>query len=226
MLDGITFYSATYRLFKIDGLEPQCEDYGQAIRYRGTVAGAERMFALDRHHLIEAGRFSRSAATRGRCWPKRVLPSILIFSAISRTTMAFLPDAARQSRSAPSLANLGKPHVVNPLSSTFAMLIAAVHDWMLSLGARYRVNPIIFGTIYIGAIPFFLLSIGWLVQRVRARRSTVVPLLSAGFWFVSAYLYLAIAGHDIPAWVWVLLGLLVAYGLISTFMNVRRRVQN
>ena len=79
------------------------------------------------------------------------------------------------------------------------MLIAAVHDWMLSLGARYGVNPIIFSAIYIGAIPLFILSIGWLVQRIRARRSTVVPLLSSGFWFVSAYLYLAIAGHDIPA---------------------------
>jgi hypothetical protein len=25
----IDFYSATYRLFKIEGLEPECEDYGQ-----------------------------------------------------------------------------------------------------------------------------------------------------------------------------------------------------
>ena len=55
-LDGIAFHSATYRLFKLDGLEPQCEDYGQAVRYRGTVAGAERVFALDAHHLIETGR--------------------------------------------------------------------------------------------------------------------------------------------------------------------------
>ena len=55
-LDGIAFHSATYRLFKLDGLEPQCEDYGQAVRYRGTIAGAERVFALDGHHLIETGR--------------------------------------------------------------------------------------------------------------------------------------------------------------------------
>ena len=55
-LDGIAFHSATYRLFKLEGLEPQCEDYGQAVRYRGTVRGAERVFALDGHHLIEAGR--------------------------------------------------------------------------------------------------------------------------------------------------------------------------
>ncbi len=55
-IDGIAFHSATYRLFKLDGLEPQCEDYGQAVRYRGTVAGSERLFHLDAHHAIEAGR--------------------------------------------------------------------------------------------------------------------------------------------------------------------------
>ena len=55
-LDGINFYSATYRLFKIDGFEPECEDYGQAVRYLGTVAGSERMFMLDGHHALEKGR--------------------------------------------------------------------------------------------------------------------------------------------------------------------------
>jgi arsenite methyltransferase len=56
MLDGINFYSATYRLFKIDGLEPECEDYGQAVIYKGGVEGQERVFILDKGHHIEAGR--------------------------------------------------------------------------------------------------------------------------------------------------------------------------
>lgn len=56
MLDGIAFYSATYRLFKLDGLEPECEDYGQAVIYRGTIPGNERVCVLDKHHEIEAGR--------------------------------------------------------------------------------------------------------------------------------------------------------------------------
>lgn len=55
-LDGISFFSATYRLFKLDGLEPECEDYGQSVRYLGTVAGSERVFYLDNHHAIEKGR--------------------------------------------------------------------------------------------------------------------------------------------------------------------------
>lgn len=55
-LDGIAFHSATARLFKLPELEPLCEDYGQAVRYKGTVAGEERVFVLDDHHRIERGR--------------------------------------------------------------------------------------------------------------------------------------------------------------------------
>jgi SAM-dependent methyltransferase len=55
-LAGISFVSATYRLFKLDGLEPQCEDYGQAVIYKGTMSGHEQRFDLDAHHAIEAGR--------------------------------------------------------------------------------------------------------------------------------------------------------------------------
>ena len=55
-LGGIAFHSATYRLFKLADLESQCEDYGQAVRYKGTVAGSERVFQLDAHHTMEQGR--------------------------------------------------------------------------------------------------------------------------------------------------------------------------
>lgn len=55
-LEGIGFYSATYRLFKLEGLEPECEDYGQAVVYKGTIKGSERVMTLDKHHVIEAGR--------------------------------------------------------------------------------------------------------------------------------------------------------------------------
>jgi arsenite methyltransferase len=53
---GIGFHSATYRLFKLDGLEPDCEDYGMAVVYRGGIPGHEQRFTLDKHHSIEAGR--------------------------------------------------------------------------------------------------------------------------------------------------------------------------
>jgi arsenite methyltransferase len=56
LLAGINFYSATYRLFKLERLEPECEDYGQAVIYKGGIAGQERVFELDKGHAIEVGR--------------------------------------------------------------------------------------------------------------------------------------------------------------------------
>lgn len=52
----IKFYSATYRLFKLEGLEPACEDYGQAVIYKGGIPESEYEFVLDGHHVIEKGR--------------------------------------------------------------------------------------------------------------------------------------------------------------------------
>jgi len=53
---NLKFFSATYRLFKLDGLETACEDYGQAVIYRGTISEQPNRFILDQHHAIEAGR--------------------------------------------------------------------------------------------------------------------------------------------------------------------------
>lgn len=52
----IGFYSATYRLFKLPELEPACEDYGQAVVYKGTVPHSPQMFILDKHHAIATGK--------------------------------------------------------------------------------------------------------------------------------------------------------------------------
>ncbi|MCW8885711.1 MAG: methyltransferase domain-containing protein [Motiliproteus sp.] len=52
----INFFSATYRLFKLPELESHCEDYGQAVIYKGTVEHCPEKFMLDKHHLIERGK--------------------------------------------------------------------------------------------------------------------------------------------------------------------------
>ena len=55
-LKGYEFYSVTYRLFKLDSLEPQCEDYGQAVIYKGTIEDKKDAFMLDQGHLFQTGR--------------------------------------------------------------------------------------------------------------------------------------------------------------------------
>ncbi|MGR3343350.1 MAG: methyltransferase domain-containing protein [Paracoccaceae bacterium] len=52
----LKFLSATYRLFKLAALEPACEDYGQAVIYKGTIPNSRHEFVLDDHHVIETGK--------------------------------------------------------------------------------------------------------------------------------------------------------------------------
>lgn len=103
--------------------------------------------------------------------------------------------------------------------------LAAAQAWVMGLGAQYGVNPVIFGVIYVGAIPFFLFFTGLAVKRLRAGRSAVLPIMAAGLCFVSAYLYLAVVGRGIPLWVWAFLGVIIAYGAWSAVRSFRARVK-
>lgn len=95
----------------------------------------------------------------------------------------------------------------------------------MSLGVEYGVNPIIFGVIYVGAIPFFTLSIAWLVRNYRKGLSIVMPVLSASFFFISAYLYLMIAGKNVPWWIYAIVVAMLVYGAWSTYQKVKKQVK-
>lgn len=96
-------------------------------------------------------------------------------------------------------------------------------DWFLSLGENYGVNPYTFGSIYIGAIPFFFLCLAWSVKNIRNKKPFVIPVLLTGFCFISAYLYLIIVGRNIPVWVYVFIAVMVLYGVYSTLKKIKSK---
>jgi hypothetical protein len=98
-------------------------------------------------------------------------------------------------------------------------------EWFLSLGDKYNVNPYIFGGIYVGAIPFFFLCLSWTIKNIKKKKSIVLPVLLTGFFFISAYLYLIIAGKNIPVWVYVFIGLMVVYGIYSTIKKIKGKTK-
>lgn len=56
-LNNIKFYSITYRLFKLPNmLDDNCEDYGQAVVYNGTIEHNPNEWKLDDHHLFETNK--------------------------------------------------------------------------------------------------------------------------------------------------------------------------
>jgi ubiquinone/menaquinone biosynthesis C-methylase UbiE len=56
LVGDIKFYSVTYRLWKIEGLESDCEDYGQAVSYKGGIPEELLSFKLDDHHVFPKGK--------------------------------------------------------------------------------------------------------------------------------------------------------------------------
>jgi ABC-type Co2+ transport system permease subunit len=101
----------------------------------------------------------------------------------------------------------------------------AIQYWFFGLGENYGVNPLIFGAIYVSAIPFFSLSIGWLIQNYRKGKSVVLPALSAMFFFISAYLYLILAGKNVPFWVYGAVVAMILLGAYSTLKKIRKQIK-
>lgn len=102
-------------------------------------------------------------------------------------------------------------------------LWTAVTEWFFSLGEQYGVNPLIFGSISVGAIPFFWLSVAWLVRNLRRGRSPFLPVLATSLCVLSAYIYLFIAGENLPLWVYALVIGLIGYSAYSTVQTVRKK---
>lgn len=98
-----------------------------------------------------------------------------------------------------------------------------IKHWFLSLGENYGVNPYIFGGIYVGAIPFFFICLSWTIKNIKQKKSFVLPLLLTGLFFISAYLYLIIAGKNIPVWVYIFIGIMILYGVYSTLKKIKRQ---
>ena len=98
-------------------------------------------------------------------------------------------------------------------------------EWFLSLGGKYNVNPYIFGGIYVGAIPFFFLSLGWTIKRIKNKQTFLLPLMLTGLCFISAYLYLIIVGKNIPVWVYIFIGAMVAYSIFSLIKKIKSSIR-
>lgn len=101
----------------------------------------------------------------------------------------------------------------------------ALIDWFMALGEPYGVNPVIFGSIYVGAVPFFWVAIAWLTRNIRRKKSIVGPVLMAGSCAVSAYVYLIFVGENVPGWVYALIVAIIGYALYATWQKVQDKKQ-
>ena len=103
------------------------------------------------------------------------------------------------------------------------MEFSEIYNWFMGLGEPYGVDPIIFGSIYVGAIPIFWLAIFWLVRNIKQKRSVAGPVILACSCAISAYVYLIFAGENVPMWVYGLIVAIIVYAINSTLNKVKQK---
>lgn len=90
---------------------------------------------------------------------------------------------------------------------------------------QYGVNPVVFLLIDIGTAPPYALGQVRIVQGFRRRDWGRVQLWAAIVLvtFLAPYAYIALAGgDDLPAWVWIVMGILVTVIGTASILRIRR----
>jgi hypothetical protein len=98
-----------------------------------------------------------------------------------------------------------------------------IQDVMNTARTNYGVNPVVFLVIYVVSVPFFYYSIVRMVKAAAQRRPNEVMIWSTVFLASTAapFLYVLFFGHNLPWWVYVIIGLLLAQGVFSLVRRLK-----
>lgn len=96
-------------------------------------------------------------------------------------------------------------------------------DWLRRLAGHYHVSPVIFAALYLGAIPITFAAVVWAARNHRLGRPNWLPIGVACLSFSSATLYVLIAGRNLPPAAYVVLGLILAYGVWAVRRSLRKK---
>ena len=87
---------------------------------------------------------------------------------------------------------------------------ALLSDKAFELSSYYGVDPLIFSLLYVGTIPPLWFSIAWIVRNSQKNTPVTVPIVITFLCYTGTYIYLVIAGQNIPVWVYC-----IAVGMIA-----------
>ncbi len=96
--------------------------------------------------------------------------------------------------------------------------------YIYELGLSHSVNPIIFGVLYIGSIPPYLWSIGWLISSLKNHKPLSIPILTTLFFFILPSLYIVLFGKDVAWWVYGIILILLSYGGFTAYRTVQSKL--
>ena len=113
------------------------------------------------------------------------------------------------------------------MSGAILDLVALVHGWAAAIQARHGVDPYLYLALTTVCAPPFYYSIYRLTKALATRDGRHLSVWSALFLAATAlpYLYVLLFGRNMPWWIYLVLGALLAHALASLFgkLTGRRR---
>jgi hypothetical protein len=96
-------------------------------------------------------------------------------------------------------------------------------NWLADIHRNYGVNPVIFAIIYFtGVIPFWL-SIYKIIAGLKYKNFGQVRTFSIilGIVIIAPFTYVAIFGHNLPVWFWIVAAFVITYSIFSVIRKIR-----
>lgn len=86
-----------------------------------------------------------------------------------------------------------------------------IKNYLFHQAYLHQVDPWLFGALYLLSKILFLIFLGWAIKKLRENRSILLPLLFAALGYSLPYLYLIIAGKNIPLWIYLVITLIYIF---------------
>jgi hypothetical protein len=102
-------------------------------------------------------------------------------------------------------------------------LIDYINSWLTHVRNNYGVNPLIFGAIYCAGIIPFWLSVYKIAAGLRKKTFKQVKIFAIvlAIVIIAPFTYVAVWGHNLPFWFWIIAGILIAYSIYSVFRKLK-----
>lgn len=102
-------------------------------------------------------------------------------------------------------------------------LIGKLDGWLKATQAQYTVNPVVFLVLTTACAPFFYFSIYKLIRALAKKDANRILVWSSVFLCATIlpYLYVLLFGRNMPWWIYLVFGVLIAQGVFSLVRKLR-----
>ncbi|MCK4756527.1 hypothetical protein KAS56_06305 [candidate division WOR-3 bacterium] len=102
-------------------------------------------------------------------------------------------------------------------------MIEYLENWLVQVNQNYGVNPIIFAIIYFASVIPFWFSIYKIIAGLKNRNLNQVRTFGIilGIIIILPFIYVALFGHNLPFWFWIVAACVIGYSIYSTIHRIK-----